>query len=98
MLRLLSKITITQQPTEVFTARNKVFILKFVNDIEISSGWQNMTDTCKVVLPRKVYLQDDKGVRVNWFGKQFYGGDEFGTSQAPLILRGDKIKIELGYN
>jgi hypothetical protein len=98
MLRLLSKITITQQKTEAFANRNKIFILKFVNDIEISSGWQNMTDTCKIVLPRKVYLRDENGTKINWFGKVFYGDDIYGTGEPPLILRGDKIKIELGYN
>lgn len=98
MLRLLSKITIKQQKTEAYPNRNKTFILNFLNDVEISSGWQNMTDTCKIVLPRKVYLQDENGTRVNWFGKVFYGGDEFGSNVAPLILRGDKIKIDLGYN
>jgi len=98
MLRLLSKITITQQPTDIYKSRNKVFILNFVNEIEIASGWQNMTDTCKIVLPRKVYLKDNNGTRVSWFGKVFYGDDPFGTNVAPLILRGDKIKIELGYN
>lgn len=98
MLRLLSKITITQQPTDFYKNRNRVFILNFVNEIEIASGWQNMTDTCKIVLPRKVYLKDNNGTRVSWFGKVFYGDDPFGTNVAPLILRGDKIKIELGYN
>lgn len=98
MLRLLSKITITQQPNSTYTSRNTTYILTFLNEIEINSSWQNLTDTCKIILPRKTYIKDDKGNRVNWFGKVFYGNDEFGTSTPPIIQRGDKIKVELGYN
>lgn len=98
MLRLLSKITITQQPNSTYTSRNTTYILTFLNEIEINSSWQNLTDTCKIILPRKTYIKDDKGNRVNWFGKVFYGNDEFGTSTPPIIQRGDKIRVELGYN
>lgn len=95
MLRLLSKITITQVTvTPQWPVRNKTFIVKFVNEIEINSSWQNLTDTCKIVMPKKVYVADENGKRVNWLGQSAIGSD----TTVPLMLRGDKITIELGYN
>jgi len=115
MLRLLSKITITQQPNDVFTGRNTVYILTFLNEVEVNSTWQNLTDTGKIILPRKAYITDEHGNRVNWFGQTFYGNETDATATgvdstvtsspsltgnrvAPIIQRGDKIQIELGYN
>jgi len=94
MLRLLSEITITQQPSDSYPSRNKVFVLNFCNDIEIYSTWQNLTDTCKIIIPKKVLVVDDKGNKVNWFGQNTIGSN----TTSPLILRGDKILIRLGYN
>jgi hypothetical protein len=94
MLRLLSEITITQQPSTDYPSRNKVFILNFCNDIEINSTWQNLTDTCKIIIPKKVLVVDDKGNKVNWFGQNTIGSN----ATPPLILRGDKILVKLGYN
>lgn len=93
MLRLISKITITQQPDKYYTERNKTYILNFVNEVEINSSWQILTDTCKIILPKKAYVKDEYGKRVSWFGKSTIGTDE-----PPLIQRGDKIRVELGYN
>ncbi len=115
MLRLLSKITITQQPSDKFATRNAVYILEFLNEVESASSWQNLTDTGKIILPRKAYIKDEKGNRVNWFGQVFYAGEvtvtasgeapiasqsPFLTGQkvVPIIFKGDKIRIELGYN
>lgn len=94
MLRLLSKITITQQPSKIYPNRNKKFFLKFLNDANINSTWQNLTDTCKIILPQKVYVNIAPHTKENWFGRTIVGAG----SQEPLMLRGDKIKIELGYN
>jgi hypothetical protein len=94
MHRLISKITITQVPSTSYPTRDEVFILRFVNNIEIASSWQNLTDTCKITLPKKVYLNDGEGNKINWFGKSIIGSDD----SVPVILRGDKIRIELGYN
>lgn len=94
MLRLLSKITITQQPSADFPGRNKVFVLNFVNEADIHSSWQRMTDTCRIVFPKKVYVKDQYNRAYNWLGKNVIGGD----SIDPILLRGDKIMVELGYN
>lgn len=95
MLRLLSKITINQVTvTPQWPVRNKTFILKFVTEIEINSSWMNLTDTCKIVFPKKVFVNDENGKRVNWVGQSTIGSDV----TVPLMLRGDSIKVELGYN
>ena len=94
MLILKSKITIIQQPTETYPLRDKSFIIDFVNDIEINSSWQNLTDTGKIIIPKKVYYKDELGKKFTFDGKNVISGDVLGI---PLILRGDKIKIELGY-
>jgi hypothetical protein len=94
MLILKSKITIIQQPTETYPLRDKSFIIDFVNDIEINSSWQNLTDTGKIIIPKKVYYKDELGKKFTFDGKNVISGDDLGI---PLILRGDKIKIELGY-
>lgn len=95
MLRLISKITINQvTTTSQWPVRDKTYILKFVNEIEINSTWQNLTDTCKIIMPKKVYVFDENGKKINWLGQSTIGSD----ATVPLMLRGDKIKVELGYN
>lgn len=94
-LRLISKIIITQQPTTAFPNRDKVYVLDFVNDVEIKSSWKNLTTTAKVVFPRSVYIQTTTG-NVSWVGQSAYTPQQ-GNTQPPIILRGDRISINLGY-
>ena len=49
---------------------------------EISSSYDQLTDTCTIEFPR----------RVSWQGKDLASGDN------PLIRRGDAVEIELGYD
>lgn len=98
MLRLVSEITIEQmtdwQPTnETTIARDERYTFNFVNDVEIFSSWNAQTDTCKFSFPRNMYFEDKKtGSRVNFTGKNIIFGDT-----PPLIQRGDKITVKLGY-
>lgn len=94
MLILNSKVTIKQNPTDTYPSRDKTFIIDFVNDIEINSSWQNLTDTGKIIIPKKVYYINEFNKKVTFDGKNVISGDSLGV---PLILRGDSIKIELGY-
>jgi hypothetical protein len=94
MLRLISKFTITQVATESYPDRNEVYTFNFVNSCTINSSWQNLTDTAKLVFPKKIYFVNSQGKKVMWDGKNTSGT---GNNLPPLILRGDKIKIELGY-
>ncbi len=92
MLRLISKFTITQMPTENYPDRGEVFTFNFVNSCVINSSWQNLTDTAKIIFPKKIYFRNSQGIKINWDGKNVAG-----IGSEPLVLRGDKIKIELGY-
>jgi hypothetical protein len=94
MLRLICQITITQKTkTEQFPVRNKTFIFKFVNNIEIESSWLQLTDTCSIILPKKVKVFDEFGGSVNLVGQSILGD----SGKNPIMLRGDAIKVELGY-
>lgn len=93
MLRLLSQITITQVPTTVFNKRNQSFTMDFVTECEISSSWQNLTDTAKLKFPKNIYFTDQTGKKISWENKNITGS----STTPPLIMRGDKITISLGY-
>lgn len=92
MLNLVSKITITQNPTTAYPNRKQSFVLDFVNDIETDSGWKNLTATAKLIFPKNVYVNTPEG-NVAWADADLY----VKTSVEPIFLRGDAIKIELGY-
>jgi hypothetical protein len=96
MLRLISNIIFTQQPTSTFPDRNKTYTLNFVNDVEINSTWKNLTTTAKLILPRNIYIKSDNGIIVNWYS-QGLSGHIVGSSTPPIIMRGDRISISLGY-
>lgn len=98
MLRLISKITIEQmtdwQPTsEVTIERDEKYEFNFVNSLEIVSQWNAQTDTCNFTFPRNMYFEDKKtGTKVNFTGRNIIFGDT-----PPIIQRGDKVTVELGY-
>jgi len=98
MLRLISKITIEQmtdwQPTsEVTIERDEKYVFNFVNSLEIVSQWNAQTDTCNFTFPRNMYFKDEKtGTKVNFTGRNIIFGDT-----PPIIQRGDKVTVELGY-
>ena len=94
MLRLISNIIITQQPTAEYPSRSGVLTLNFINDCEIKSSWKNLTTTAKLIFPKKVWVQTDKGL-VNWTMQDLYANTH--SDQAPILLRGDRISINLGY-
>lgn len=95
-LRPNTIITIEQQPNNAIPNRVlNTYTLDFVNNVEIVSSWQNLTDTAKLKIPRNIYIEDQNG---NTFplllGTAVY--ENVGNKQ-PVLLRGDKITIELGY-
>lgn len=94
-LRQNTLIEITQMPNDVYpSGRNNVFTLDFVEYGEVVSTWQNQTDTAKLRLPRNIYVTDRQGNLYNWNGKNIYGSD---GDFPPIVMRGDKIKISVGY-
>lgn len=92
MLNLVSKITITQNPTTAYPSRAQVFVLDFINEVETNSGWKNQTATAKLIFPKNVYVNTAAG-NVAWADADLYAK----TSVEPIFLRGDGIKVELGY-
>jgi len=93
MIRLVSNIKFTQQSSTVYPDRKKTFEFSFVNRIEISNSWNNLTDTCNLVVPKKLYFYDETGNAFTFDGKAVIGD----SSMPPLLLRGDKIEVSLGY-
>lgn len=75
MLRLQSKITFASKTdgTEI--------VFDFVNQVEIETSYENLTDTAKITIPRKL----------NFDGKPIAVGVD------SIFKRGDSVKIELGY-
>lgn len=75
MFQCQSKITITAQDTD------RKIEFNFVHSIEIESSYENLTDTCKIVIPKKLTFE----------GKDLFNGDN------PIFQRGDKIEVAIGY-
>jgi len=93
MLRLLSKITITQQPTSDFPIRNSIYIFDFLHEFECVDTWEDLTNTGRITFPKNIYFKDQLGNTISLQGKNITSGQ----NAIPVLLRGDKIKIELGY-
>lgn len=91
-MQLVSKITISQQPSVTYPNRSDVYTMDFVNEITIKTSWYNTTNTAKVIMPKNVYVQTPNGNKA-WESTNIYAGSDV----PPIFLRGDKIKIELGY-
>lgn len=70
----------------MFRLTNKVkigdYVLAGVVSVEIESGWELLTDTCKISLPAKI----------------FHRGKFVNLAESRLINKGDRVTVELGYN
>jgi hypothetical protein len=75
MLKLTSKITINQ-------AGDEPIIFDFVNEITTEESWENLTDTARIVVPRKLTFK----------------GRPLAIGADALFKRGMTIKIEAGYD
>ena len=75
MQRLHSKITF------VGSDSGREIVFNFVNDVTIKTSYEILTDTAKIILPRKITFE---GVPIT-------------TGTTTLIKRGDSVKIEQGY-
>ena len=94
MLRPYTKITIYQQATSDFPDRTGVLYLDFCHSWEADEGWENMTDTAKIVFPKNVIVKDRAGVPFNLYGTNKSMG---GGQKNVLFLRGDHVSITGGY-
>ena len=93
-LILKCRITITQSPTTAYPDRGNTYVIDSVNEVQIKSSWKDLTSTAHVVLPKNVAVQNLDGSQFNLIDKPTYI-PVVGTT--PVLLRGDQIKIELGY-
>lgn len=75
MLKLSSRISFN-------LGTNRELIYTFVNSIEIVSSWASLTDTAKIVIPKKITID----------------GKDIAIGSNPVFKRGDSVKIELGYD
>lgn len=75
MLSCISKITITP-------VGGKPIELDFINEVDVHTSYDKMTDTAKVMFPRNIN----------------YEGENIFVGRKALFKRGDSIKIELGYS
>lgn len=66
---------------QVTNTKGKIITFSFCHSIEIESSYENLTDTCKIVIPRKLTFE----------GLYLFSGDN------PIFKRGDKITVKLGY-
>lgn len=63
------------------------YVFDFVNGIEITSTWENITDTCTITVPRKLRIKKD-GVTT----------DAITAGPDALWKRNDPVKVYLGYD
>jgi len=100
MLKPVTNITITQRTDftnseSVITKRTKIFFFDFCNSWEINDGWENMTTGGKIVFPKNMSVVDmETKTTMSFFGKN---KNIAGFNGAPLLMRGDKVKVEAYY-
>jgi len=100
MLKPVTNITITQRTDftnseSVITKRSKVFFFDFCNSWEINDGWENMTTGGKIIFPKNMSVVDaETKTTMSFFGKN---KNIAGFNGAPLLMRGDKVKVEAFY-
>jgi hypothetical protein len=95
MFRCLTNIVINQKPTLGFPLRNKVLTFDFVTSFEASSGWRDLSNKGKVIIPKNLFYRDENNILQPLFGNNVNIGGF--SSAIPLFLRGDSISITSGY-
>lgn len=95
MYRVVTKITFTQVPNADFPGRKRTLIYNFVNEFEAEDAWQQMTNTCRITIPKNVYVRDTTGKLISLAGTTVNIGG-FGQNE-PLFLKGDAVVLEAGY-
>lgn len=63
------------------------WVFDFVTNVEITSSWDTLTDTCTIEIPRNISFKRD-GEDLT----EFIGGEN------PVFFRGDQVIVKLGYD
>lgn len=87
MIRPLTILTIEQQPSARYPNRNDTYQIYYINTGEIETSVDELTDYATIIFPRRLYLWKEFE-KVDWTDKNASKGEN------PIILGGDKIKIE----
>jgi hypothetical protein len=95
MYRVVTKTTFVQTPNADFPTRNRTLIYNFITEYDAEDTWMELTNDCKLTLPKNVYVRDSTGKLVNLAGTNVNIGGF--SSNAPLFMRGDKVTLEAGY-
>lgn len=95
MYRCVTNITVTQQPSQAWPNRKTVLNFDFVVTYECSDNWRDLTNKGKLVIPKNLYFRDANGKLQPLHGTNINIGGF--SSNAPLLLRGDRVTIVSGY-
>lgn len=95
MYRVVCRVQFEQTPNKDFPSRTRSFLYKFLSEFEASDSWQSLTNTCKITIPKNVWVRDQNNRLVSLSGTNVNIGG-FGPN-APLFMRGDKISLSVGY-
>lgn len=93
MLLPVCRIVISQVNNSVLGKRDKTFTFDFCQDLMIEDSVDFVSGSGTLTLPRNVYFINENGVKQSWTNKNIVSG----TQTTPLVIRGDKISISLGY-
>jgi len=94
LLRCYNAIQVTQVPTTDYPQRNSSIMLSFLNKYEITDGWENLTTSARVVIPKQVTVIDantQQPITLQGTNKNI------GGQSNPLFLKGDQVVISAGY-
>jgi len=95
MLRVQTSVII-YQVTQIKDkpVRNKTISFDFVNELSCSDSWRDFTNEAKVIVPKNLYVRDQNNKSVPLYGTNKNIG---GFTDSPLLMRGDKVKIDCAY-
>jgi len=101
----LRKITFTRYNAD--NSINQNFTYDYVCDIEISKSYLTLTNTCKIVIPRKLIYQSGAPINPTSEYKDYVQLPDLGNEIKPqngyvvgadaMFRRGDSVKIEIGF-
>ena len=95
MYRVVTKVIIQQLTPYNNIGRSKTIQFDFVNHLECTDSWRDLTNDAKLILPKNLFYKNENGKTVPLFDNNINAGGFVASS--PLIMRGDKVTIDWGY-
>jgi hypothetical protein len=92
--RVINIITIKRNPTFDFPNRKGEMIIPFLENYNVQSTWESLTDTGNITFPKNLYYKNEFGALQRLNGTDVNIG---GFNGDPLILRGDSVTLNVGY-